>query len=55
VIAFGLCHADTGWRDIVQVGIEHLRQLNLVERVHVVVFLRHVPRHVRLVQTAGEK
>ena len=44
-----------GARDFDKVIFEHLWQLNAIEREHVVVLLRHKPRHMRFVDSTCEE
>ena len=55
MVAIGPGHRDAGGRDVVEVVFRHLRQLDFVERIHLIILLRHRPRHVRFVHTAGEE
>ena len=55
MIAEGLRHGDAGGRHICQVALLDRRQFDPVQRMHVVVFPRHVPRHVRLVEAQHEE
>ena len=49
----GHLHA-CGW-NIGEIAFLGRWQLDIGQRMHVIVFLGHVPRHVRLVKTEGEE
>ena len=55
VITIWTCHLHARGRHVVEIVLEHLRQLNRLQRKQVVILPRHVPAHVRLVQSAGQE
>ena len=55
MIAAGLGHTDAGWRNVVEIVIGGRRQFDSRQRMQVIVFARHEPGHVRLVQADRQK
>ena len=55
MVALGPGHPHGRGREVVQVVLAVGRQLDRVQREHVVILARHVPGHVRLVQAEGEE
>ena len=55
MISHGLRHFQTACRDIIQIAVLCRRQLNLIQRMHVEVLLRHVPWHMRFMESESQK
>ncbi len=55
VVALWVRHFQTDGRNVIEIALHRRRELDVGQRMHIKVLLRHVPRHMRLVEADGEE